>query len=60
MKRKNSKTISLDLSVSEYESLKTISAVRQTSVTRLIRDAIKVNLKPLANELININIEGKL
>ena len=52
MKRKNSKTITLDLSMSEYEALKKTSAVCQTSVTRLVRDAIKVNLKTLANELI--------
>lgn len=52
MKRKDSKTITLDLSLVEYESLKNISAACQTSVTRLIRDSIKVNIKTLANELI--------
>ena len=43
MKRKNSKTITLDLSVSEYESLKTISAKFQISVTQLIRNLVKEN-----------------
>lgn len=57
MKRKDSKTITLDLAQVEYESLKKISAVCQTSVTRLVRDAIKVNLKTLANELTNTNNE---
>ena len=51
-KRKNSKTITLDLSLTEYESLKKISAVCQTSVTRLIRDMIKKDLENLANELL--------
>ena len=48
MKRKNSKTITLDLSVSEYESLKKISAVCQTSVTQLIRDMIKNDMEKKA------------
>ena len=43
MKRKNSKTITLDLSVSEYESLKKISAKFQISVTQLIRNMIEEN-----------------
>ena len=52
MKRKDSKTITLDLALNEYMSLKNISVVRQTSVTRLIRDMIKKDLEKLANELI--------
>lgn len=44
MKRKDSKTITVDLSLTEYESLKTISAVCQTSVTRLIRDMITISI----------------
>lgn len=45
MKRKNSKTITLDLSVSEYESLKKISARFQMSMTQLIRNMIKENIE---------------
>ena len=45
MKRKNSKTISLDLSVSEYESLKKISEKFEISMTRLIRDMLKENIE---------------
>ena len=48
MKRKNSKTITLDLSVSEYESLKKISEKFEISMTQLIRN------------MINENIEGKV
>lgn len=45
MKRKDSKTITVDLSLNEYESLKKISAVCQISVTRLIRDMIERNIE---------------
>lgn len=43
MKRKGSKTITLDLSISEYESLKKISAKFHITMTQLIRNMIKEN-----------------
>ena len=41
MKRKDSKTITLDLSLEEYESLKKISGKFHLSMTQLIRNMIK-------------------
>lgn len=43
MKRKCSKTITVDLSVSEYESLKKISSKFNITMTQLIRNMIKEN-----------------
>lgn len=43
MKRKNSKTITLDLSISEYEALKKISIKFNITMTQLIRNMIKEN-----------------
>lgn len=43
MKRKNSKTITLDLSLEEYESLKKISGKFNITMTQLIRNMIKEN-----------------
>jgi hypothetical protein len=43
MKRKNSKTISLDLSLVEYESLKKISGKFNMPMTQLIRNMIRGN-----------------
>lgn len=43
MKRKNSKTITLDLSMCEYESLKKICGKLSITMTQLIRDMIKKN-----------------
>ena len=45
MKRRGSKTITLDLSMSEYESLKKISAKFNISVTQLIRNMIDENIE---------------
>ena len=41
MKRKDSKTITLDLALTEYESLKKISAKFNMTMTKLIRNMIK-------------------
>ena len=41
MKRKDSKTITLDLSLEEYESLKKISGKFGLTMTKLIRNMIK-------------------
>lgn len=43
MKRKDSKTITLDLSISEYEALKKISVKFGLTMTQLIRNMIKEN-----------------
>ena len=43
MKRKDSKTITLDLAQVEYESLKKICAKFEISMTQLIRNMIKEN-----------------
>lgn len=45
MKRKDSKTITLDLSLVEYESLKKVSGKFQMSMTQLIRNMIKENIE---------------
>lgn len=45
MKRKDSKTITVDLSLTEYESLKKISAKFEISMTQLIRNMIKENIE---------------
>lgn len=41
MKRKDSKTITLDLSLEEYESLKKICGELSITMTKLIRNMIK-------------------
>ena len=43
MKRKNSKTITIDLSMSEYEALKKISVKFSITMTQLIRNMLKEN-----------------
>ena len=43
MKRKDSKTITIDLAQVEYESLKKICAKFEISMTQLIRNMIKEN-----------------
>ena len=45
MKRKDSKTITLDLAHVEYESLKKISAKFEITMTQLIRNMIKENIE---------------
>ena len=45
MKRKDSKTITLDLAQSEYESLKKICAKFNITMTQLIRNMIEENIK---------------
>ena len=54
MKRKDSKTISLDLAPKEYESLKKLSAKFQISVTQLIRNMIKENTENKVWEAIKV------
>ena len=44
MKRKDSKTITLDLSLSEYESLKKSSEKFNITMTQLIRNMINKNI----------------
>ena len=45
MKRKDSKTITLDLSMSEYESLKKAKDKFDITMTQLIRNMIKENIE---------------
>ena len=45
VKRKDSKTITLDLSLAEYEALKKISDKFNMSMTQLIRNMISENIE---------------
>lgn len=45
VKRKDSKTITLDLSLAEYESLKKIGEKFNITMTQLIRNMIRENIE---------------